>query len=202
MHGDFQEERLPFEFQKLALEGMVLVRPSVFPDGRGVFAETYKRSDFQANGITESFVQDNTSRSRRETLRGLHFQRQPFAQAKLVQVTRGEIFDVAVDLRRGSPTFLRWEGVKLTDEDRAIIYVPAGFAHGFCVLSEEADVTYKASAEYAPESEGGIIWNDPEIGIQWPSEHPVVSDRDARLPRWRDVKVDFAYEEKQRALPR
>jgi dTDP-4-dehydrorhamnose 3,5-epimerase len=193
---------MPFEFEPLALEGLMLVRPSVFPDDRGIFAETYKLSDFHAAGIIETFVQDNLSRSRQNALRGLHFQRPPFAQAKLLQVTRGEIFDVAVDLRQGSPTFLRWHGVRLSDQDRALFYVPAGFAHGFCVLSDEADLTYKVSAEYTPESEGGIIWNDPDIAIEWPVENPVVSGRDARLPRWRDVETGFVYEAKGTAVPR
>jgi dTDP-4-dehydrorhamnose 3,5-epimerase len=193
---------MPFEFEPLALDGLVLVRPSVFLDARGVFAETYKRSDFLANGIQEDFVQDNASRSRRGTLRGLHFQRPPFAQAKLVQVTRGRIFDVAVDLREGSPTFLRWHAVELSDEDRSLLYLPAGFGHGFCVLSEEADVTYKASAEYAPESEGGIIWNDPDIAVDWPLDDPIVSARDARLPRWRDAAAGFVYQPGPAAVPR
>jgi dTDP-4-dehydrorhamnose 3,5-epimerase len=127
-------------------------------------------------------VQDNWSRSVGGSLRGLHYQRAPKAQAKLVSVVRGEIFDVVVDIRRGSPTFGRWLGVELSDRSRKMLYVPVGFAHGFCVLSELADVLYKVSAEYDPELESGIVWNDPRLAVSWPVEEPLLSARDSRLP--------------------
>jgi dTDP-4-dehydrorhamnose 3,5-epimerase len=159
--------------------------------------ETYKRSDFSRVGIAENFVQDNYSRSTRNVLRGLHYQKAPKAQAKLVTVLRGEIFDVAVDIRRGSPTYGRCASIILTSDKPQMVYIPVGFAHGFCVLSEEADVLYKVSEEYAPESARGIVWNDPEVGIRWPLSEPVTSVQDAGLPLLRDADNDFFYEEKR-----
>ncbi|HXG51073.1 MAG TPA: dTDP-4-dehydrorhamnose 3,5-epimerase [candidate division Zixibacteria bacterium] len=184
---------MAFRFEPLGASGLILVEPTAFEDRRGFFMEVYKRSEFAGNGIVDVFVQDNCSRSVRGTLRGLHYQRHPKAQAKLVGVVRGEIFDVAVDLRRGSPEYGRCQSVVLSDRNRRMLYVPAGFAHGFCVLSEVADVVYKASAEYDPALDGGILWNDPEIGIRWPIERPLLSEKDARLPRLRDSDPGFRY---------
>jgi dTDP-4-dehydrorhamnose 3,5-epimerase len=173
---------MPFTFQHTQLPGVVIVEPKVFADDRGFFIETYKRSDFVAGGIDVEFVQENHSKSVRGTLRGLHFQRAPKAQAKLVRAIEGEVFDVVVDIRKGSPTFGRWETVLLSAENRRSVYVPAGYAHGFCVTSAEAQVVYKTSAEYAPELEGGVRWDDPALAISWPITAPILSPRDGRWP--------------------
>ncbi len=146
---------MPFRFSATDLPGMLLIEPSVFIDERGFFVETYKRSEFAAHGITEDFAQANQSRSSRGTLRGLHFQNPPQSQAKLIRSLDGEIYDVAVDMRRESPTFGKWQGLYLSAENSRMLYVPAGFAHGFCVVSEMADISYMTSAEYAPALEGG-----------------------------------------------
>ena len=185
---------MPFKFQRLDMPDVILIEPTVFVDKRGFFMESYKYSEFARFGIKEKFVQDNHSRSTRGVLRGLHYQKAPKAQAKLVRVTRGEVFDVAVDIRRGSPTYGRWVGVLLSEENKKMLYVPVGFAHGFCVLSEEAEVLYKTTEEYAPEYERGIIWNDPDIGIKWPIEEPILSPKDAALPNLKDADNDFQYE--------
>jgi dTDP-4-dehydrorhamnose 3,5-epimerase len=157
--------------------------------------ETYKRPDFVAYGIKGNFVQDNHSRSTKGVLRGLHYQNPPYAQGKVVRAIRGEIFDVAVDIRKGSPTYGKWVGVILSEQNKNMLYVPEGFAHGFCVLSEIADVTYKMTNVYSPESEAGIVWNDREINIQWPVKVPVVSEKDRNWPTFRDADSKFYYEE-------
>jgi dTDP-4-dehydrorhamnose 3,5-epimerase len=185
---------MAFEFERLEIEGVVLVRARCYADERGFFAETYKQSKFAANGIEEAFVQDNLSHSVRGVLRGLHFQAEPGAQGKLVMALRGEIYDVAVDIRRESPTFGRWLAVTLRGAEagsgkREMLYVPGGLAHGFCVVSEEADVLYKVTAEYAPALERGIVWNDPDLRIRWPVDRPIVSAKDAGLPRLKRSNV-------------
>lgn len=185
---------MPFRFQRLEIPEVILVEPRVFADQRGFFLETYKHSDFAANGIPERLVQDNYSHSKRGVLRGLHYQRPPQAQGKLVMALRGEIFDVAVDIREGSPTYRRWVSAVLSDENLHLLYVPPGFAHGFCVLSEEADVVYKVTAEYAPDLDTGIRWNDPSIGVEWPIEEPTLSQKDAQLPLLREVGPQFTYQ--------
>jgi dTDP-4-dehydrorhamnose 3,5-epimerase len=182
---------MPFRFESVEIPGPVLIHVDSFDDGRGFFIESYKQSEFERNGIPDTFVQDNWSRSVGGSLRGLHYQRAPKAQAKLISVVRGEIFDVVVDIRRGSPSFGRWLGVKLSEMSRKMLYVPVGFAHGFCVLSELADVVYKVSAEYDPEFESGIVWNDPGLAITWPVQKPVLSARDSRLPCFRDAETFF-----------
>jgi len=179
---------MPFNFTRLAIPDVILIDPTVFPDERGFFMESYKHSDFAAFGIKEHFVQDNHSRSMRGVLRGLHYQKTPKAQGKLVRTVVGEIFDVGVDIRRDSPTYGKWIGEVLSAENKRMLYIPAGFAHGFCVLSEEAEVLYKTTEEYAPEYDAGIRWNDPEVGIQWPIEHPILSTKDAKLPRLREAR--------------
>ena len=184
---------MPFTFQRLAIADVVLVEAEVFADERGRFWEAYKRSVFVASGITEAFVQDNFCRSIRGVLRGLHFQKTAAAQGKLVFALRGEIFDVAVDIRRGSPTFGRCVSVNLSDENHRALYIPAGFANGYCVLSDEAVVGYKTTAEYAPELEGGIAWNDPTLKIAWPIRNPILSGKDQRLPRLAEAQIDFVY---------
>jgi dTDP-4-dehydrorhamnose 3,5-epimerase len=186
---------MAFKFHRLDIPDVVLIEAQAFKDERGLFMESYKRSLFSANGIRDAFVQDNYSHSLRGVLRGLHYQKHPKAQAKLVTVLRGEIFDVAVDIRRGSPTYARWVGKVLSAKDCRMLYIPVGFAHGFFVLSEAADVLYKVTAEYAPELDRGVIWDDPEIGIRWPIGEPTVSSKDAKLPLLKSSDNDFRYEE-------
>lgn len=171
------------------LPGVLLIEPRVFGDQRGVFLETYHREKYARAGIAKPFVQDNHSHSSKGVLRGLHYQlKQP--QGKLLYVVTGEIFDVAVDIRHGSPTFGKWVGVTLSAENRRQLYVPGGFAHGFYVLSEQADVTYKCTDLYAPGDEYGIIWSDPEVNIEWPLQGtPLLSEKDAMYPRLADVPV-------------
>jgi dTDP-4-dehydrorhamnose 3,5-epimerase len=185
---------MSFEFQRLDIPDVVLIQSRGFEDPRGVFMEYYRRSAFSAHGIHDVFVQDNYSHSQRGVLRGLHYQKRPQAQAKLVIAFRGEIFDVAVDIRQGSPTYGRWVGKILSAENGCLLYIPVGFAHGFCVLSEEVDVVYKVTAEYTPELDRGIIWNDPELGIRWPIHNPTVSAKDAQLPSLKSADNDFLYE--------
>lgn len=177
-----------------ALDDCVVIEPRVFGDERGFFLESYQAERYQHDaGITADFVQDNHSRSRRGVLRGLHFQRQR-PQGKLVRVTRGEVFDVAVDLRTDSPTFGQWEGVVLSEENFRQLWVPPGFAHGFLVLSDVADFEYKCTAYYDPSDEGSICWNDPDIGIQWPElteGEPLLSAKDAAAPLFKDYTVQL-----------
>lgn len=156
-----------FTFTETAIGGVILIEPRVFGDERGYFMETYNKADFVEAGITCEFVQDNQSKSTKGVLRGLHYQRQ-YPQAKLVRVIKGEVFDVAVDLREGSPTYLRHIGVTLSSEQKNMLYIPKGFAHGFLVLSESAIFSYKCDEFYHPEDEGGIRWDDPALGIEWP----------------------------------
>jgi dTDP-4-dehydrorhamnose 3,5-epimerase len=173
---------MPFRFTELELAGVILVEPRVFADERGFFMETYKHRDYVAAGLTETFMQENHSRSGRGSLRGLHYQRAPAAQGKLVRAIVGEIYDVAVDIRPDSPMFGRWVGVTLSADNRRMLFVPPWCAHGFCVVSECAEVVYKTTAEYAPELEGGLMWNDPEVAIAWPIGEPILSERDRRWP--------------------
>lgn len=178
---------MPFEFERLEIPDVILIKPKVFGDERGFFMETYKRPDFESAGIKGEFVQDNHSRSRYGVLRGLHFQREPYAQAKIVRVVRGVIYDVAVDLRKDSPTFGKWVGVILSEFNKWQLYVPRGFAHGFVVLSDVADVVYKVDNVYAPDYEGGIIWNDPDLNIDWPLDEPIISEKDRKWPTLREA---------------
>lgn len=165
------------QVEQTGLDGVLLVKPTVFGDERGFFMETYRADKFAELGLPESFVQDNHSRSSRGILRGLHFQ-YPGWQGKLVRVVQGEIFDVAVDVRRDSANFGRWYGCYLSDENRHQLYVPEGFAHGFCVTSEIADVVYKCTTVYQPSEDFSILWNDPDIGIEWPITDPRLSEKD------------------------
>ncbi|MCM8775648.1 MAG: dTDP-4-dehydrorhamnose 3,5-epimerase, partial [Candidatus Omnitrophica bacterium] len=157
-------------FRETKIKGLWIIEPKILDDSRGFFMEMYNKKVFQANGIPDEFVQDNMSRSAKGTLRGLHYQLSPYAQAKLVRVVRGVVFDVSVDIRIGSPTFGQWFGYTLTGENRHALYIPVGMAHGFCVLSEGTEFTYKCTAFYRPEAERTILWNDPRIGIRWPIE--------------------------------
>lgn len=179
---------MTFEFRHLSIPDVILITPACYHDERGFFAETFRESAFRAAGIDQRFVQDNHSFSKKNVLRGLHFQRTPKAQGKLVQTLTGEIFDVAVDLRAGSPTFGKWISETLSGENRRILYVPAGFAHGFFVLSNSVHVTYKVTAEFSREHDAGVAWNDPDIGISWPTQMPILSSKDAFLPRLRDLE--------------
>ena len=185
---------MPFIFRKLEIPDVILVEPKVFPDRRGFFMETYKRSEFEINGISVTFVQDNFSHSVKGVLRGLRYQRPPKAQGKLVMVIRGRIFDVAVDLRKGSPTYGRWVGVELSSEEPRMFWIPEGFAHGFQVLSDEADVLYKVTAEYAPELDAGVRWDDSDLAIPWPIKNPILSKKDASLPYLKNLKPEFIWE--------
>jgi len=178
---------MPFEFEKLEIPDVILIKPKVFGDERGFFMETYKKPDFERAGIRGEFIQDNHSRSCYGVLRGLHFQREPYAQAKIVRCIRGVIYDVAVDLRKDSPTFGKWVSVILSEFNKWQLYVPRGFAHGFLVLSDVAEVVYKVDNVYAPDYEGGIIWNDPDVGIKWPIEEPILSEKDKKWPTLREA---------------
>lgn len=183
---------MPFKFNRLAISDVIVIEPEVCMDERGFFMETYKFSEFAGFGIRERFVQDNHSKSAHAVLRGLHYQKYPKAQAKLVQIIQGEIFDVAVDIRKGSLTFGHWVSVMLSAEKKRMLYVPVGFAHGFCVLSKIAKVSYKVTEEYSPEHDGGIIWNDPDIAISWPIKNPIISKKDATYPRLKEVDAGFS----------
>jgi dTDP-4-dehydrorhamnose 3,5-epimerase len=168
------------------LEGPILVEPVVHGDARGFFLETYRQSVFEELGVREDWVQQNHSRSRRGVLRGMHYQP---GMAKLIRCARGRILDVLVDIRPGSPSFGRWEGYELSDENQHLLYVPDGFAHGFCVLSDEADVLYACSTYYDAAGEGGFRYDDPEVGIEWPDVEPIVSERDSGAPLLRELRL-------------
>ena len=173
---------MPFTFEPTELPDVILISPRIFGDERGFFVEIYKRSEFQAAGIDAPLVQENHSRSTAGTLRGLHYQREPRAQGKLVRVLQGTIYDVAVDIRPESRTFGRWVGVTLTAESKQSLYVPPGFAHGFCVTSDAAEVVYLTTDEYSPDHEHGLRWNDPALNIAWPIAEPTLSARDRAWP--------------------
>jgi len=168
------------------LPEVLLIEPDVFGDARGYFLETWSRERYHALGIGCDFVQDNLSRSSRGVLRGMHMQN-PYTQAKLVSVPQGEVFDVAVDVRVGSPRFGKWVGVTLSSENKRQLFIPAGFAHGFCVVSDDVLFSYKCSDSYHPETEVGFRWNDPDVGIAWPIEAPSLSKKDAAYPRLADI---------------
>jgi dTDP-4-dehydrorhamnose 3,5-epimerase len=184
---------MPFEFSRAEIPEVILIQPRVFKDGRGFFLESYKHSEFAAHGIPETFVQSNHSRSPRGILRGLHYQKAPRAQGKLIKLILGEVFDVVVDIRRGSPTYGKWLRRLLSARSQAMLYVPPGFAHGFCVTSDEAEVLYMATEEYAPACEAGIVWNDPDLKIAWPLSDPQLSERDHRWPQLREADNNFRY---------
>lgn len=178
---------MPFSFEHTAIPGLVVVTARIFGDDRGFFMESYKQSDFQANGIGADFVQDNHSRSAKGVVRGLHFQKPPKAQAKLVRVVSGAVWDVAVDLRTGSPSYLQWHSVELTEENGRMFFIPEGFAHGFVALTDGAQLVYKCSVEYDAAADGGVRWDDPRIGVDWPVEEPLLSPKDSLLPLLDDL---------------
>jgi dTDP-4-dehydrorhamnose 3,5-epimerase len=174
------------------LDGLVLIEPEVFGDERGFLVETYSAPRWRELGVDADFLQDNHSRSGAGILRGLHFQTRP-GQAKLVRCSRGRIWDVAVDLRRDSSTYGRWEGYELDDERHRQLFVPVGFAHGFCVLSDVADVAYKLSSLYDPTTEASVAWDDPDIGVEWPVTEPQVSERDRTAPSLAEIASDLPF---------
>ena len=177
---------------ELSLPGLLLIEPVFFGDQRGYFLQTWQAREYLEAGIPDSFVQDNLSLSQKGTLRGLHYQK-PNTQGKLVFVLKGEVWDVAVDLRVGSPTFGKWEAVFLKGETHNQLYVPPGFAHGFCVLSDEALFTYKCTDFYAPRNEHGILWNDPDLDIPWPVKDPILSSKDAQYPRLKEIRESLLF---------
>lgn len=179
-----------FTFKKLAIPDLILIEGRKFADERGFFTETYKRSEFIANGIAEEFVQDNFSLSKKGAVRGLHFQLPPHAQGKLIQVLSGRVWDVAVDVRRGSETFGQWVSVELSGDDSKLFYIPAGFAHGFVALEDNTQFLYKCTAEYDKASEGGIRYDDPELNITWPQVDGLeVSAKDLELPSFKEARL-------------
>ena len=180
---------MPFKFIELEIPGLILIEPKIFSDNRGFFMETYKESEFKENGITEKFVQDNLSKSSRGVIRGLHFQIEPQAQGKLIQVVHGKVWDVAVDLRDNSPSYLKWIGLELDSVTKKMFYIPPGFAHGFTALSDKVIFQYKCTNEYDMISERGIRWDDKDITIDWPVENPIVSDRDRELPFLKEISL-------------
>jgi dTDP-4-dehydrorhamnose 3,5-epimerase len=184
---------MPFHFERLKIPAVILVHAKNLGDERGYFRENYKFSEFAANGIAAVFVQDNYSHSTRGVVRGLHYQKLPHAQGKLVSVSSGRIWDVAVDIRKGSPTYAHWVGYELSAENGCLLYIPPGFAHGFCVLSDYADVLYKITAEYVSELDRGIAWNDPNLQIEWHTANPILSPKDARLPWLQDADNNFVF---------
>lgn len=179
---------MPFKFERTPIEGLLLAHPVAFDDERGFFMEVFSRNEFVSAGTDFEIIQINHSLSMRSVLRGLHFQRPPHQQAKLVRCIRGEVLDVAVDIRPGSKTFGKHFKVELSESKRSVLFVPRGFAHGFLVLSDVAEVEYAVDSAYAPEQEGGIIWNDPDISIEWPVRNPVLSDKDRKWPMLREIK--------------
>lgn len=179
---------MPFEFQKQTIEEVILITPKVFGDERGFFMETYKKSDFEAHGIMGEFNQDNHSKSSKHVLRGLHYQEDPYAQAKIVRCLKGKILDVAVDIRKNSKTFGKHVKAELSESNKQMLYIPKGFAHGFVVLSDEAEIVYKTQGEYAPQADKGIIWNDKDINIDWEiSFEPILSEKDTKHPTLKEL---------------
>ena len=182
---------MPFEFERQKIRDIILVKPKVFGDNRGFFLESYKKSDFVANGIKEDFNQDNHSKSTKGVLRGLHYQARPYGQAKIVRCVKGKIYDVAVDIRPKSETFGQYIKVELSEENKQMLYIPEGFAHGFVVLSDEVEILYKASGEYAPQADRGILWNDKDINIDWEIDfEPILSDKDKIQPKLCEINKE------------
>ncbi len=179
---------MPFQMHSTPIEGLLVIEPKVFADERGFFMESFKASDFARFGVTQNFVQDNHSKSKKGVIRGLHFQRAPYAQGKLVCVTHGRAWDVAVDLRKGSSTFGTWYAVELSADNHLLFCIPEGFAHGFLALEDDTELLYKCTTEYNQPSDGGIRWNDPDINVQWPEigVSPILSAKDADLPLLKD----------------
>ncbi|MDI6716565.1 MAG: dTDP-4-dehydrorhamnose 3,5-epimerase [Actinomycetota bacterium] len=184
---------MPFTFTPLEIPEVLLIEPLVFSDERGFFMECYNKKDFKVHGFTREFVQDNHSKSAKGVLRGLHYQKKPMAQGKLVRCVKGLIFDVAVDIRTGSPTFGKWVSAILSEENKKMLWIPRGFAHGFIALEDGTEVIYKVDNYYSPQDDRGIIWNDPDIGVKWPIENPILSEKDLALPLLKNAENNFTY---------
>ena len=183
-----ESEIMPFEFEKQSIEDIILVKPKVFGDNRGFFMESYKKSEFIKNGIDIEFQQDNHSKSSAKVLRGLHYQAKPYEQAKLVRCITGKIYDIAVDIRPNSKTFGQYVKVELSEDNKNMLYIPKGFAHGFVVLSSEAELLYKASGEYNPKADRGILWSDKDLNIDWGIDfEPILSEKDQNQPKLKDI---------------
>ncbi|MDY6967750.1 MAG: dTDP-4-dehydrorhamnose 3,5-epimerase [Spirochaetota bacterium] len=180
---------MPFEFKQLDIPDLILIDPRRFYDERGFFLETYKKTEFVKAGINHNFVQDNHSLSKRNVIRGLHYQLNPKPQGKLVRVIKGKVWDVAVDIRRDSSTYLKWVGVELSEENAKMLFIPPGFAHAFAAISDDVHLAYKCTDEYDPNLDTGIRWDDPEIAIKWPVDTPIVSDKDKELPFLKDADI-------------
>ena len=186
---------LVVKITETSLPGVLLIEPKVFGDHRGFFMESYNKKLFAEYGLDFDFIQDNHSLSQQAgTIRGLHYQLNPKAQTKLVRVTRGAIYDVVVDIRKGSPTFGKWQGFILSADNKRQLLVPKGFAHGFCTLVENTEVQYKVDEYYSPEHDRGILWNDPVLGIDWPTTNPILSDKDTKHPLLADAEINFEWE--------
>ena len=182
---------MPFEFERQKIQDVILIKPKVFGDSRGFFMESYKKSDFYQNGIEVEFNQDNHSKSSKGVLRGLHYQAKPYGQAKIVRCARGRIYDVAVDIRKNSPTFGQYVKVELSEDNKNMLYIPVGFAHGFVALSDEVELLYKASGEYNPQADRGILWNDKDINIDWGIDfEPLLSEKDFKQPRLCEINIE------------
>ena len=179
------------EIIKTSIEGLLIIKPDVFKDDRGYFFETYNQERFAKAGLTMDFVQDNESKSSKGVLRGLHFQKPPYAQGKLVRVTKGAVMDIAVDLRKDSPTYGKWESVVLTEENKLQFWIPEGFAHGFVTLEDDTIFAYKCTNVYNKESEGSLLWNDPDINIEWNIENPILSEKDKVSPLFKNFETPF-----------
>jgi dTDP-4-dehydrorhamnose 3,5-epimerase len=186
---------LVVKITETSLPGVLLIEPKVFGDHRGFFMESYNKKLFAEYGLDFDFIQDNHSLSQQAgTIRGLHYQLNPKAQTKLIRVTRGAIYDVIVDIRKGSPTFGKWQGFILSADNKRQLLVPKGFAHGFCTLVENTEVQYKVDEYYSPEHDRGILWNDPALGIDWPTTNPILSDKDTKHPLLADAEINFEWE--------
>jgi len=182
---------VPFEFEKLGIDGVILVKPKVIGDNRGFFMESYKKSEFVKNGIDVEFVQDNHSKSAKGVLRGLHYQAKPKSQAKLIRCSKGKIYDVVVDLRKDSKTFAKWLRVELSDENNYMLFIPEGFAHGFVVLSENAELLYKTNAEFSPELDRGVLYCDKDINVDWNIDfEPILSEKDKIQPKLTEINKE------------
>lgn len=181
------------KFKRLEIPEVIIIEPAVFEDKRGYFFESYRKEEFKEIGIDVDFVQDNHSKSKKGVLRGLHYQLNPKAQGKLVRCIKGKIWDVAVDIRKGSPWYSKWVAVELSEKNKHMLWIPPGFAHGFVAL-EDSEIIYKCTEEYDPALDRGIIWNDPEIGIKWPITNPILSNKDAGLSELKNAENNFVYQ--------
>lgn len=182
---------MPFEFERQSINDVILVKPKVFGDSRGFFMESYKKSDFVENGIKDDFNQDNHSKSSKGVLRGLHYQAKPYGQAKIVRCVKGRIYDVAVDIRPNSQTFGKYVKAELSEDNKHMLYIPVGFAHGFVALTDEVEILYKASGEYAPQADRGVLWSDEDINIDWEIDfEPLLSEKDKVQPKLKDINKE------------